>query len=121
MRALLLHALVAALLAALLAAAGIAAYDRWVLRPALVVGVVDLSEVYRAKEAEFTQLLTNTGSDAERERALALARRFSQRLPAALEELPQECGCLVVIKSAIAGAPNSRDLTPVLRRKVDQP
>ena len=47
MRALLLHALVAALLAA----AGIAAYDRWVLRPTLVVGVVDLSEVYRAKEA----------------------------------------------------------------------
>ncbi len=42
MRALLLHALVAALLAA----AGIAAYDRWVLRPTLVVGVVDLSEVY---------------------------------------------------------------------------
>ena len=44
-RPLLLHAVVAALLVAL----GIAAYDRWVLRPALVVGVVDLSEVYRAK------------------------------------------------------------------------
>ena len=119
MRALLLHALVAALLAA----AGIAAYDRWVLRPTLVVGVVDLSEVYRAKEAEFTQTLTSTGTgtEAEREQALALARRFSQRLPAALEELPRECGCLVVIKSAIAGAPNSRDLTPVLRRKVDHP
>ena len=116
-RPLLLHAVVAALLVAL----GIAAYDRWVLRPALVVGVVDLSEVYRAKEAEFTQLLTQTASESERERALALARSFSQRLPAALEELPQECGCLVVIKSAIAGAPNSRDLTPVLRRKVDQP
>ena len=82
MKALLLHALVAVLLAA----AGIAAYDRWVLRPALVVGVVDLSEVYRAKEAEFTQLLTNTGSDAERERALALARRFSQRGGQALRE-----------------------------------
>ena len=63
MRALLLHALVAALLAA----AGIAAYDRWVLRPTLVVGVVDLSEVYRAKEAEFTQMLTSTGTEAERE------------------------------------------------------
>ena len=116
-RPLLLHAVVAALLVAL----GIAAYDRWVLRPALVVGVVDLSEVYRAKEAEFTQLLTQTASESERERALALARSFSQRLPAALEELPQECGCLVVIKSAIAGAPNSRDLTPLLRRKVEQP
>lgn len=117
MRTLLLHAG----LSALLVAASIAAYDRWVLRPALIVGVVDLSEVYRVKEAEFTQLLTSTTSEAERERALALARHFSQRLPVALEELPRECGCMVVIKSAIAGAPNSRDLTPVLRRKVDQP
>ena len=66
MRALLLHALVAALLAA----AGIAAYDRWVLRPTLVVGVVDLSEVYRAKEAEFTQMLTSTGTEAERDAAI---------------------------------------------------
>ncbi|AEF88719.1 hypothetical protein DelCs14_1690 [Delftia sp. Cs1-4] len=116
-----------AVVTVLLLAAGIAAYDHWVLRPALVIGVVDLSEVYRAKEAEFTQLLTggangaHGASEAERERALALARRFSQRLPAALEELPRECGCLVVIKSAIAGAPNSRDLTPLLRGKVEQP
>lgn len=117
MKAALLHALVAALLLA----AGLAAYDRWVLRPALVVGVVDLSEVYRTKEAEFTQLLTSGATEAERERALALARGFSQRLPAALEELPRECGCLVVIKSAIAGAPASLDLTPALRRKVEQP
>ena len=114
---LLLNAVVSALLVAL----GIAAYDRWVLRPALVVGVVDLSEVYRAKEAEFTQLLTQTASESERERALALARSFSQRLPAALDELRRECDCLVVVKSAIAGAPNSRDLTPLLRRKVEQP
>ncbi|PND33869.1 hypothetical protein C1I89_06320 [Achromobacter pulmonis] len=109
-----------ALVAALLVAAGIALYDRLVLRPALVVGIVDLSEVYRAKETEFTQLLTQTGSDAERDRALALARDFSQRLPAALDELPRECGCLVVIKGAVAGAPHSLDLTPMLRRKVDR-
>ncbi len=114
---LLLNAIVSALLVAL----GITAYDRWVLRPALVVGVVDLSEVYRAKEAEFTRLLTQPGSDADRERALALARNFSQRLPAALDELPRECGCLVVIKSAIAGTPHGLDLTAVLRRKVDLP
>lgn len=114
---LLLNAVVSALLVAL----GITAYDRWVLRPALVVGVVDLSEVYRAKEAEFTRLLTQPGSDADRERALALARNFSQRLPAALDELPRECGCLVVIKSAIAGTPHGLDLTTALRRKVDLP
>lgn len=114
---LLLNSVVSVLLVAL----GITAYDHWVLRPALVVGVIDLSEVYRAKEAEFTRLLTQPGSDAERERALALARSFSQRLPAALDELPHECGCLVVIKGAIAGSPHRLDLTPALRRKVDLP
>jgi hypothetical protein len=39
-------------------AAALTAYDRLVLRPALVIGVVDVAEVYRAKEAEFTQILT---------------------------------------------------------------
>ena len=47
-----------ALLAACLVAVSLIGYDRMVLRPALVVGVVDLSEVYRSKEAEFTGLLT---------------------------------------------------------------
>ena len=37
-------------------AAALTAYDRLVLRPALVIGVVDVAEVYRAKEAEFTQI-----------------------------------------------------------------
>ena len=35
--------------------------------------------------------------DADREKAFALARSFSQRLPAALEELPRDCACLVVV------------------------
>lgn len=120
MKALVLHAGISAVLVA----SGMAAYDRWVLKPALVVGVVDLSEVYRAKEAQFTQLLTaasSSGSDDERERALAMARSFSQRLPAALDELPRECGCLVVLRTAVAGSPHTVDLTPTLRRKVDLP
>ncbi len=117
MKALFINALVSALLVAL----GVAAYDRLVLRPALVVGLVDLAEVYRDKEAQFTQLLTRTGSDEERQKALAMAREFSQRLPAALDELPRDCGCLVVLKAAVAGGPSAIDLTPALRRKVNLP
>lgn len=117
MKALFSHTLVSVLIVAV----GIAAYDRWVLRPALVVGVVDLSEVYRAKEDQFTRLLTKTGSEDERQQALLMARHFSQRLPAALDELPRECNCLVVLKTAVAGGPNAVDLTPALRRKVELP
>lgn len=111
-----------ALLSVLVAAGGLALYDRLVVRPALRLGVVDVSEVYRAKEAEFTQILTKTSLEEDRQKALVMARSFAQRLPVALEELPRDCGCLVVLKSAIAGpTPHTVDLTPLLRRKVDTP
>lgn len=110
------------LLSLLLAAAGLALYDRMVVRPALLVGVVDVAEVYRAKEAEFTRILTQSTSEDDRQKALLLARAFAQRLPMALEELPKDCNCLVMLKGAIAGpAPHTVDLTPLLRKKVDAP
>lgn len=118
MKAWLLHALTTVFIVG----AALALYDRGVVRPARVVGVVDVAEVYRSKEAEFTQLLTRTSSDEGRQRALLMARVFAQRLPTALEELPRDCGCLVVLKSAVAGpTPQMIDLTPTLRRKVDAP
>lgn len=99
----------------------IAIYHHLVVRPALAIGLVDISEVYRAKEAEFTQLLTRAPSPEDRQKALAMARGFSQRLPRAIDELSTECGCLVLVRSAVAGAPHGRDLTPLLRQKLEQP
>ena len=81
------------LLCLFVVAASLVAYDRLVFRPALVVGVVDVAEVYRAKEAEFTQILTKVSSEEDRQQALLMARAFAQRLPIALEELPRECAC----------------------------
>ena len=118
MRAVLLQALVALLVVA----AALTAYDRLVVHPAQIVGVVDVGEVYRQKEAEFTLILTKAGSDDERQRAMVMARAFAQRLPVALEELPRDCGCLVVLKSAVAGpTPRTLDLTAHLKRKVEAP
>jgi hypothetical protein len=98
------------------------AYDRAVVRPAQLIGVVDVAEVYRQKEAEFTLILTRAASDGEREQAMRMARSFAQRLPLALEELPRDCGCLVVLKTAVAApAPRTVDLTAHLRRKVESP
>lgn len=118
MRTLALHGSITLLIVAL----ALLIYDHWVVRPALAIGMVDVGYVYRVKEAEFTQLLTKSDSGEDRQRAMDMARRFSQRLPAALEELPQECRCLVVVKSAMVGRPGQAfDLTPALIRKVDQP
>ena len=111
-----------AALALMIVAAALAAYDRWVVRPGQVIGLVDVGEIYRQKEAEFTLLLTRAGSDGERDKAFAMARSFSQRLPLALEELPRDCGCLVVLKSTVAGhTSRTLDLTAQLRRKVETP
>ena len=117
MKALLVHGTVSVLTAA----SALTAYDHWVVRPALRVGIVDVGEVYRQKEAEFTLILTKASSDDERQRAMAMARVFAQRLPVALDELPRECGCLVVLRSAVAGAPpRTVDLTAHLKQKLEE-
>jgi hypothetical protein len=115
-------ALAQMLLTVFVVAAALLLYDRKVLRPALRIGTVDVAEVYRQKEAEFTQMLTKAGSDEDRQRAMLMARAFAQRLPTALEELPRDCGCLVVLKGAVAGVtPHTVDLTAQLRQKVGAP
>jgi NAD(P)H-nitrite reductase large subunit len=112
--------LLQALVSLLTVSAALAAYDRMVIRPGQIVGVVDVGEIYRQKEAEFTLILTRANSDDERQKAMLMARAFAQRLPMALEELPRDCGCLVVLKSAVAGAtPRTVDLTAHLKRKVE--
>ncbi|MES2260953.1 MAG: hypothetical protein V4724_20740 [Pseudomonadota bacterium] len=111
-----------ALVAAFLIAIALLAYDRLVVRPMALIGVVDVGEVYRLKEAEFTRLVTKASSENERQQALLIARQFAQRLPVALEELPHDCQCLVVVRTAVAGAPpHAVDLTSLLKHKVDQP
>jgi len=117
-----LHLIAQILLTLFVVAAALLLYDRRVVRPALRIGVVDVAEVYRQKEAEFTQLLTKASSDDDRQRAMLIARAFAQRLPIALEELPLDCDCLVVLKGAVAGpTPHTVDLTAQLRQKVGTP
>jgi hypothetical protein len=118
----LIPALVQSLLTLIVVAAALLLYDRTVVRPALRIGMVDVAEVYRQKEAEFTQLLTKAGSEDDRQNAMLMARTFAQRLPIALEELPRDCACLVVLKGAVAGpTPHTVDLTAQLRQKVGMP
>lgn len=123
-----LTVLVAVTLAVLCALAALAVYDRQVVRPGLRLGIVDVGEVYRQREAEFTRLVTDAGSastpqaDQARAQALAMAQQFARRLPAALQELAQDCACLVLLKSAVAGAPaHAQDLTGLLRQKLERP
>jgi hypothetical protein len=109
-----------ALIALFIVAASIAAYHRFHPAPAPRVGVVDVSEVYRAKEAEFLQIVAKAGAtDSDRENAMQLARVFARALPQALEELPLECNCIVLVRTALAAtSADMVDLTPGLKQKL---
>lgn len=120
--------LIPATLAVLCSLAALAVYDRQVVRPGQRLGIVDVGEVYRQREAAFTRLLTDAGNasgpqaDQARAQALAGAQQFARRLPHALQALAQDCGCLVLLKSAVAGSPpHAQDLTALLHQKLEQP
>jgi len=118
----LIHLFTQVLLTLFVVLAALLLYDRRIVRPALRIGMVDVAEVYRQKEAEFTQLLTKASSDDDRQRAMLMARAFAQRLPIALEELTHDCDCLVILKGAVVGpTTHTVDLTAQLRQKVGTP
>ncbi len=115
-------------LAVLCGLAALAVYDRQVVRPGQRLGIVDVAEVYRQREAEFTRMVTDAGSastpqaEQARAQALAMAQQFARRLPTALQELSQDCSCLVLLRTAVAGAPaHAEDLTALLRQKLERP
>ena len=97
-------------------------YHRLWVAPALSIGMIDLAEVYRAQEAAFTRQVAEARTDRERDAALEQVTAFAQRLSVALDELPRECACLVVVKGAATAPPGRlRDLTGELQRKVTPP
>ena len=109
-----------ALVSLFVVAVGLAAYHHHVASPGVRIGVIDVIEVYRMKEKEFTDRVTKVwASERDKDQAMAGAEAFAKALPKALEELPQECGCLVLLRNAIAAStPATLDLTPALKRKV---
>lgn len=113
---------VTAAMALFISACCLLGYDHFIARPARLIGIVDVADVYRTKESEFAAVLTASKSDGDRDKAMANAVEFAKRLPAALDELPKECNCLVVLSSAVAGrSRNTIDLTALLRDKVAVP
>ena len=100
-------------------AAGLAAYHAWhggnTYRK---IAVLDVAEIYRLKEAEFSALLMKPGgSEAERAKAIELARTFGTQLSELTQRLPTECDCLVLTKAAVVGSRDVIDLTPEVKRR----
>ena len=101
-------------------AALLAAYHAWNGAHTVPrIAMLDVAEIYRLKESEFAALLMKPGaSEADRARAIELARSFGTELAALTERLPAECNCLVLTKPAVvAGGSNVPDLTPEVKRR----
>lgn len=109
-----------AAVSAVVAIGAVATYHALVLPRSLPrLAAVDLAAIYREQEEAFTRVITQEGvTDSERERAISRAEAFARGLPAALEELSQECACALLASNAVAGHHGVLDLTDALRRKV---
>lgn len=114
-----------AAIALALALAVLWAYDRLVTQPlrlAQRIGLVDVQAIVKAQEMEYARLMGAGSSVQDHERAALLASQLSERLPPALDELPQDCQCLVVLKGMVVGRPaHSVDLTSYLQTKLARP
>ena len=103
------------------------AYDQYARVRELRVAVVDVAAVYRWKEAQFTALLTQPGTDARAEAgAPQLAAAFARELPQALDDIAAECRCLLLTRAVLAGPPEHvaaqvADLTATLKQKLGMP
>ncbi len=103
------------------------AYDQYARVRELRVAVVDINAVYHFKEAQFTALLTQPGTDARADAsAPQLAAEFARDLPQALDDIAAECRCLLLTRAVLAGPPEHvaarvADLTATLKQKLGMP
>ena len=103
------------LMALLVTTVTLAAYHFWLAKPTAGFAMVDLASVVKIKETEFTTLLSRPNvSDEDRKAAYLLVSRIGPAIERAVDRLQKECGCTIVVKSAVIAGP-AEDLTPRLK------
>ena len=98
--------------------AGISAWMQRTQKPTF--GTLDVAELYRLKEAQVAAVLVKRDSgDAERILAIQRAAIFGAELSKLIDTLPEECGCLVLMRGAVLGSGTQLvDLTPAVRQRL---
>jgi hypothetical protein len=82
--------------------------------------VLDVGELYRAKENQVaTMLVKRDATEADRAAALKHAAAFGVEVGVLIDTLRDECGCLILARGAVVGpSPQLPDLTPEFRRRL---
>ena len=98
--------------------AGVSAWMQRTQKPTF--GTLDVAELYRLKEAQVAAVLVKRDSgDAERILAIQRAAIFGAELSKLIDTLPEECGCLVLMRGAVLGSGTQLlDLTPAVRQRL---
>jgi len=99
----------------------LAAYAAWSAPArAPAFAVLDVGEIYRAKENQVASVLVKRdASEEDRAAALKHAAMFGLEVAALIETLRDECGCLIIARGAVVGpATRLPDFTPEVRRRL---
>lgn len=114
---LLATAATAALVSLVVVTSALLVYDR-VLRKPVQFAAVNVSQLIEAHELLFSDLVTNPdATDSDRARAMKLAEELGPKLTDALEQTRLECGCQLLVSSAIVGTPQL-DLTSAVGSRI---
>lgn len=113
----LLVALVALLVSSVVVTSALLAYDH-TKRDALRYATVNVSQLIEAHELLFSDLVTSpSATDSDRTRAMQLAEQLGTKLTSALDQTRAECGCLLLVSSAVVGRADA-DLTATVGARI---
>lgn len=108
---------VGVLVSSLISAASLTAYDL-LFRNNSKLATADLAEIVKIREIQFTALVNKLNvTDKERMEAWNLVNRIGPEIEKALDDVQQECGCTLVVKSAVLAGPQ-QDMTEALKAKL---
>ncbi len=97
----------------------LSAYHALAYQPPVRIATVDLEGVVEALELQFVDLAARPGAtEADREKARALAEDAALQMSRAVSELVSDCGCLVLVKNAVVGQAGM-DLTQRLKERMN--
>lgn len=83
------------------------------------IALLDINEVVSTKQLAITELSLRKGvTDRDREDLYDQITSFSKEIEKAVEDIQAECGCTLLVRSAVVKAANGEDLTPVLKAKL---
>ena len=83
------------------------------------IALLDINEVVSTKQLAITEMALRNGvTDKDRGDLYEQITSFSKEIEKAVEDIQTECGCTLLVRSAVVKTANGEDLTPVLKARL---